>query len=379
MQIIALLIASIIPLLALFLIYKLDLYKTGDFRSILICFLAGVVGFWVASLANRTTINLGWLSRMSVICFSAPILEEICKGLVLLYFVRRPNFTYFVEGAIYGFAAGIGFAIFENFQYVLAAQGAGLSVAIARVLSTNLIHATTCGLLGIALGLARFQRGNRVALVGLAGLCVAMLLHIGYNNLVTRVSSGLLLIYAVICGLGGAGIIALAIRRGLKEEKTWIEEKLGMADRVTGEEAAAVQRISSVHDVLKPLAQRFGDQKVAQIERFLIVQARLGILRKSLDKLDDERMKKSVKEQMDKLFIEMDAARRDVGSYAMLYLRYTFLEDAGPLWGHLEDAIQERAAARPTTGGANVWATLKTRQDERKNEARASSSDSPLS
>lgn len=379
MQILALLIASLIPLLSLFLIYKLDLYKTGNFRSVLICFLAGVVGFWAAAMINRTVLNLGWLPRASVVRYSAPIVEEILKGLVLLYFVRRPNFTYFVEGAIYGFAAGIGFAIFENFDYVLAAQGAGLSVAISRVVSTNLIHATTCGLLGIALGLARFQRGYRKALVGLAGLLVAMLLHVGYNNMVTRVTSGLLLVYAAVSGLGGAGVIALAIRRGLKEEKAWIEEKLGAADRVTSGEAAVVQRMQNAHEILKPLAQRFGDQKAGQIERFLVIQARLGILRKSLDKLNDERMKRSVEEQMARLRAEMDEARRDVGSYAMLYLRYTFPEDASPLWGRLETAIQEKAAARPASGGIDLWANLKSRQEARKADSADSSADTPAS
>lgn len=378
MQIVALLIASLIPLLALYLIYKLDLYKTGNFRSILICFLAGVVGFWAASMINRTTISLGWLPRTSVVRYSAPVLEEICKGLVLLYLVRRPNFTYFVEGAIYGFAAGIGFAIFENYQYILAANNAGLSVAVGRVLSTNLIHATTCGLLGIALGLARFQRGYRVAMFSLAGLILAMLLHVGFNNLVTRVNSGLLLVYAAACGLGGAGVIALAIRRGLKEEKSWIEETLGMNDRVTSYEANAVQSMKNVHEILKPLAQRFGDKKAAQIERFLVIQARLGILRKSLEKLNDERMKRSVEEQMAKLRLEMDAARREVGSYAMLYLRHTFLESASPLWGRLETAIQEKAAARPASGGIDLYANLRKRQDEKKVESDVSSTIPPV-
>lgn len=366
MQIIALLIASLIPLLSLYLIYKLDLYKTGDFRSVLMCFLAGAVGFWVASMVNRTTISLGWLPRSSVVRYSAPVVEEICKGLILLYLVRRPNFTYFVEGAVYGFAAGIGFAIFENYEYILAAPSAGIMVAVSRVISTNLIHATTCGLLGIALGLARFQRGFRVALVSLAGLLIAMLLHVGYNNLVTRVNSGLLLVYAAVCGLGGAGIIALAIRRGLKEEKQWIEEKLGSADRVTRSEATAVQRMENVHEILKPIAQRFGDKKAAQIEQFLIIQARLGILRKSLDKLNDERMKRSVEEQMSKLQVEMDKARLEVGSYAMLYLRNIFPEGGSPIWGRLESAIQERAAARPAAGGMNLYAKLKARQEEMK-------------
>ena len=61
-----------------------------------------------------------------------------------------------------------------------------------------------------------------------------MALHLGFNNLVTRVNSGLLLIYAATTGITGLIVIAWSIRRGLQEEKAWIEEMLGEADRVTG-------------------------------------------------------------------------------------------------------------------------------------------------
>ena len=215
MQILAYLIAILIPLLALALIYKFDLYKTGQFPTILLCGVAGVLAVEAAGFFNGTIIRQGWMERMDVIRYAAPIIEEILKGLVLWILVQRPKFTYFVEGAVYGFAAGIGFAIVENFQYI-AKPEAGVVLAISRVISTNLIHATTCGLLGIALGIARFERLPRRILYSLGGLLVAMILHIGFNNLVTRVNSGLLLVYAAASGVGGAALIAYAIRRGFK-------------------------------------------------------------------------------------------------------------------------------------------------------------------
>ncbi len=367
-QIIALLIATAIPLLAFAIIYKLDMYKTGEYRIILTSAAAGLIGFFLASAINRAVLSLGWLAREDIIRYAAPVIEEILKGLILLYLVRRPNFTYFVEGAIYGFAAGMGFAIAENWQYVLAAKDAGLAVAVGRVLSTNLIHAATTAVLGIALGLARFERGFRAMLVGLAGLLVAILMHMAFNNLVTRVKSGILLIYAAACGLGAAGLIAVAIKRGLKEEKVWIEEKLGDADRVTSGEAAVVQSMDKIDKLLKPLEGRFGKKKAQQAKEFLIIQARLGLLRKSLDKLSDERMKKSIEEQMVKLRGEMDTARRQVGMYVMLYVRQIFPEDSSPLWGKLEATLQERAA-RPTTSGINVFAMAQTALQDRKSSS----------
>jgi RsiW-degrading membrane proteinase PrsW (M82 family) len=362
MQILAYLIAFIIPLFALYLIYKLDLYKTGQFPTILLCGAAGVLAFEAAGFFNGTIIRQGWMERMDVIRYAAPIIEEILKGLALWVLVRSAKFTYFVEGAVYGFAAGIGFAIVENFQYITGSPDAGFAIAASRVISTNLIHATTCGLLGIALGLARFERLPRRILYSLGGLLIAMLLHIGFNNMVTRVNSGLLLVYAAVSGFGGAGLIALAIRRGLKEEKDWLKEKLGMVDRVTQQEAEIVQRIENVSEILKPLADRYGKTEAAKIEKMIMAQARIGLLRKSLEKLTDEKMKRAVENQIAKLRGEMENAQRAIGTYAMLQLRHTIPEDVSPVWGKLEAIIQERASAPQTAGKTNLWDNLKTRQ-----------------
>jgi hypothetical protein len=295
------------------------------------------------------------------VLYIAPFIEEILKSLILIYLISRIDFTYFVDGAIYGFAAGIGFAVFENFQYILGASNQVLGVAVGRVLSTNLMHASASATVGIVIGLARFRRfSGRSIFMGI-GLFFAILLHSGYNNLVTRVNTGLLLIYAAAVGFCAVGFVAYTIKRGLNEEKGWIEEKLGAADRVTEGEKAVVRKIGDLEDILEPLAQIFGDEKADKIEKLLLAQAQLGIQRKMFDKIPDEKMRSAIQKKMDSLRAEMDAARREVGSYAMLYLRHTIPQDSSPLWGRLENLIQERAAARPANAGPSVWATIQTR------------------
>ncbi len=363
MLIIALAIATIVPLVFLYVIYTLDLYGTGSFRLIIACFVWGGVAFGLAFAINSAMLQYDLVTKDTFERLSAPIIEEILKALILLYLVRRPNFTYFVDGAIYGFAAGMGFAIFENYFYLFQNSSAALGVGVGRVLSTNLIHATGSALIGIALGLARFQRstGRAVLQSVVVGFLPAMAVHIAFNNLVTRVTSGFLLLYAAIFGFAGAGFIGFLIKRGLAQAKSWIEETLGAADRVTTGEAAVVNRLANAQEILAPLAQTFGKEKAAQIERFLLIQAKLGIQRKTLEKLNDEKMRKAVEAQMAELRAEMDEARRSVGAYCMLYLRNIFPEEASPLWGRLETVIQERIAARPATGGMNLWASLDQR------------------
>ena len=361
MQIISYVIATLIPLLALYIIYTLDMFKMGSFRFVLACFAAGGIAFAAASKINAAVYNLDYFSYDTMVRFFAPILEEILKALILIYLVRRTDFTYFVDGAIYGFAAGMGFAIFENYQYISSAYGAEVMTAVSRVISTNLIHASCSAIVGIGFGLSRFQKGFRWAGVLFGPWALAMTIHVIFNNMVTRDLGNLLLLYAAVMGFISAGVIIFAMQRGLDHEKAWIEEKLGMTDRVTEGEARIVQRFGDMQDLLAPLAERFGVEKAAKIEKFLTTQARLGIQRKTLEMLTDDKMRAAVEKQMIELRKEMDIARREVGSYAMLYLRHTMPADTSPLWGRLQNLIQERAAVRPATGGMNLWANLEQR------------------
>jgi RsiW-degrading membrane proteinase PrsW (M82 family) len=352
---IALIIATAVPLLSLLVIYRLNLFGTNaTFRTVILCFLWGIAAYGLAFGLHRTLINNGLIAFRTLQRLVAPFDEEILKALILIILVRRANFTYFVDGAIYGFAIGIGFAIAENYAYV-GTTSATLQVATGRVLSTNLIHASASAVIGISLGVARFERLWRAILTGLVGLLVAAAIHMAFNNLVTRVRGGTLLLYAAAFGLTAALFIALAIRRGLQEGRAWIREVLGDLDRVTAQEAAMVDRIAESKQLTAPIRERFGDQKAAQIARMLVLQGRIGILRKTLDKIPDAKLRRDVEQEMAGLREEMDALRREIGLYTMLYLRNIFPGEDSSLWGSLEQRI---ASQQPSEDRPNLWASL---------------------
>ncbi len=351
----ALIIATAVPLLSLLAIYRLNLFGTNDtFRTVVICFLWGIAAYGIAFGLHRVLINNGLIAYRTLQRFIAPFDEEILKALILIYLVRRANFTYFVDGAIYGFAIGIGFAIAENYAYV-GTTATSLQIATGRVLSTNLIHASASAVVGISLGLARFEQRRRAILTGLVGLLVAAAIHMAFNNLVTRVRSGSLLLYAAAFGLSAALFIALAIRRGLQEGRAWIREVLGDLDRVTAQETAMVDQIAQSKQLIAPIRERFGARKADQIARLLAVQGRLGILRKTLDKIPDEKLRRDVEGEMTELREEMDTLRREVGLYTMLYLRNIFPGEDSSLWGNLEQRIADQ---KPSEGKPNLWASL---------------------
>ncbi|HLY24939.1 MAG TPA: PrsW family glutamic-type intramembrane protease, partial [Aggregatilineales bacterium] len=124
-SVIAYIIAIAVPLFAIYMIFALDLFGTGKGSTVLIAFAWGALGaFTLALIINNWTND--WLTATigpdaaytTVVTRSAPIVEEILKSLVLIYLVFQPRFRYIVDGAVYGFATGIGFSVTENLFYL---------------------------------------------------------------------------------------------------------------------------------------------------------------------------------------------------------------------------------------------------------------------
>ena len=355
----ALAIAILIPVGYLYWISQRDFFETRKVRLIQICLVWGVAAYLLAYVIQSNIIRQGLLTGDQVVRYSAPILEELLKGAILIYLIRRADFTYFVDGAIYGFTIGIGFAIVENFEYLRSNPSAAITLALMRVLSTNLIHATASGSIGIALGLARFERSASLRRIGflLLSILVAVGIHMGFNNLV---SNNAPLLLAILLGLGGGFFIYMIMRRGLNIMKGWIDEQLSQEKSVTNREASIVNKFENVDDILVDFSKRFGAEKTALAKEILLAQAQMGIYRKTAEKHQDEKMRQAAEEQVATLREKMNENRKKMGAYRMLFLRNIFPEDASPLWGRLETILEARMAPKEQAG-TGLWTKLNER------------------
>jgi RsiW-degrading membrane proteinase PrsW (M82 family) len=371
MLIIAGLIAILLPLLFLYIIYALDLYSSGSFRTVATCFGWGFVAFGL-SLAFNTGIKVFFLEGLLrldpiesltwAIILVAPIVEEVAKSLALVYYGQRPDFTYFVDGAIYGFAAGIGFSILENFFFIAQTDtaGQGALLVISRSFSTCLMHGSASALVGVSIGRFRYGHGWTRILSTILGWGAAILLHSGFNRVVRFWEGSALLLGTVGLGVGGIVLIALFIRWGLAEERRWIEETLGLGLRVTEKEKALVRELQNLEDLLRPIKERFGKDKASLVEEFLLKQAQLGIKQKSSELTTDPRLKQEVQEQLRVLQEEMEALRRQVGVYCMTYVRSILPAESIVLWSNLEQLVK---AAQDRTPQFDIWGKLQARAE----------------
>lgn len=352
-----LILAFFIPLLFLAIIRKTDFYQVGQYHFILISLGGGVFAYLFASLTNITLRISSMVDPETIEYFISPVMEEVLKVLILLILIRLPQFTFSVDGALYGFATGIGFAIFENFEYAI--KNPFIADILLRILSANLVHASSTAIIGIAIGVFHLRRTRSRWLFLALGPLLAIGQHIFFNIMVEHATSPFI---AIGIGIVGAVFIYTVMQFGKKQAQNWIKQKLGMDDRVTSGEVAMVDRLPSMDDLLFPVFERFGAETASKVEKLLYLQARLGIKRKTLESLHNNPMRRNLVEtEMHEMRTKMDETRRDIGAYAMLFVRGLFNEEMVSVWEQMQAKIRERSALNGGQKGGGLWSSLDER------------------
>lgn len=341
-------IAIAVPFLTVFVFAKLDVFATAKPGTILLCMAWGATGaFGLAWGINNAALDQG-LGYDTLSRIFAPISEELLKAVVLWALIFNPRFRYLVDGAVYGIAVGIGFALSENmFIYLPGAGDAVLSVALSRTLSTSLVHATASGVIGIGLGRMRRAVKSDWTLMLVVHIAIAIALHGVYNWMAGSVSGPILLLFAVGIGFGGGGVIGVQIFRGLGEEKKRFSETLGLEVDNFGGERQAVVRLggAGIERVFGELSEYFGTKDVDLMRRLLALQANIGILRNNLNGQASDRLRKAWQEEISELEAQVVEVRRALAPSARLFLGRVF--PAGDEM--LQDVLNEELAASDPT------------------------------
>jgi RsiW-degrading membrane proteinase PrsW (M82 family) len=268
-------------------------------------------------------------SMSSLYVIGAPIVEETIKSFVLPLTGLSRRVSWFVDGAILGAASGTGFAIRENWLYLKSSgSNEALSTSIARVTSTNLMHAGATAITGavVALVLSRGWRWRIVLPIG--GLLLAMTLHSTFNRLTTNVLVSPVIVTFV--GMATFGIAVGIVSLGFPISSKWVRKDLTLAGATESEK----QSLSGHHvsDVLGEFGARFGREAAQKAEQLVATQRNLAIARfAGRAKESDIRI---LSERSDQL-------RLDIGMFAMMWLRSHLPVDikSEGIWSNLDQSV----------------------------------------
>jgi len=207
-RVVALVVLSVVPALGLAAyVWRSDVTERQPVRLLVATFVLGVLFATFAAVVNSA---FGGLFRqfgpIGMVLFFYLVVAPVEETVKLLA-VRLHAFQYLnsvVDGAVYGAAAGLGFATIENYLFItraIAADGGGFALAgtAGGITAVRALagpgHVIYSSLAGYYLGLAAFNRDDAGPIV-VKGLLIAAFVHGTYNVLVGPVS-----------GLLGAAIV----------------------------------------------------------------------------------------------------------------------------------------------------------------------------
>jgi RsiW-degrading membrane proteinase PrsW (M82 family) len=349
--------ASVIPLVFLYLIKWLNFFETHKFRLIILALVWGAISVELSyQVSHPMALDLG---KRFVGTHTAPIVEEVFKSLILLYLVRRSDTTFFVDGAVYGFASGIGFAIAENMLVLSRVDvDTGLIVSITRAFLASVLHGSTTAMVGIAVAGFPLGRVKHPILAWIIGLFIAISIHTAYNNTAFHHfvfgQTGLLVLAAI--AFSALLLVAGTILWGLRRERTRLRKSLGMQRGVSKGEAMLVQRIDDLDSLLAPIEERFGEIKREQVASVLLLGAQLSMKQDLIRRTKDPELRVQLAAQITEAKRDLKHLRHDVGMYVMSYVRSIMPKTTWSLWVRLDQILTKLG-----TPQTNLWNALEAK------------------
>jgi len=163
--------------------------------GVLVCFPAGIINnFMIENFADIASEDLTH-------SFLAPAWsEEILKFLILYTIVlRRNEFNEPMDGIVYGVVASLGFATYENYDYVFRLAEtwdiAPSQMAIWRSYTAVPMHGLNGCIMGFYFGMYAFTAEKKYLVLS---LLMPFLLHGSYNFLIMYPPFGLLIVLGML-------------------------------------------------------------------------------------------------------------------------------------------------------------------------------------
>jgi len=142
--------SSLLPVVAhLLVLLAMDSYKLVRMTRVLLAVVCGIAAAFLSQIVNDTLLLRSGLELSFYSPFVAPFIEEAFKAVFLVYFIATRRVGFLVDGAILGFAVGVGFALTENLLFLNLHPEAGLLVWIVRGFGTAVMHGSTQALLAV--------------------------------------------------------------------------------------------------------------------------------------------------------------------------------------------------------------------------------------
>lgn len=218
-------IAAGIPLILLLIMFVFGLYTRRNFGWVLFCLFWGAVSYGAFIQSQSRLLSMD-LDQQVISIVVSPLIQYILISLGIFFAVYKEKFSNLIDGAVYGFAAGLGYAAFENFMGMPAFLETNIEMAGMQFFSVSLVYATAASIIGVSISQLSSRHRVRSILLLLAGFGAGVCYTVFFNFLIASKVGGEILpaIYSVIgitlMGLYVAGLLRkILIQLGIEKKR----------------------------------------------------------------------------------------------------------------------------------------------------------------
>lgn len=160
----------------------LDSYKLIPMRWILGTIVLGCGAALLCYPVNLVMLEWLDIEFIPYTRYVSPLVEELSKAIIIFVLVRQNRIGFLVDAAIFGFAVGAGFAIFENIFYLQALPETQLGTWIVRGFGTAFMHGGATAIFAVTAEALAGKDPTKRYIMYLPGLVVAVIVHSIFNH-----------------------------------------------------------------------------------------------------------------------------------------------------------------------------------------------------
>lgn len=322
------LIAGFLPVLIfLSVLIYLDSYKLVSLRWVTLAIALGGVAAVVSFTANGLLLSRLAMDFTTYARYVSPVVEELAKALVLIWFIRSQRTGFLVDACISGFAVGTGFALLENAHYLRSLPDTHLVVWIIRGLGTAVMHGGTTAIFAIASQLLAELKSPKQVLIFVPGLCAAVVLHSLFNHLFFSPlfsTVAVLLIFPLL--------VVFAFEKSEESLRNWLEVGFDADTELLELMNSGRLSESKVGKYLQSLREKFSGEVVVDLLCYLRIHLELSLRAKGILMMREAGFEAEPDEETRALFEELRYLEGSIGKTGKLAL-LPFLHVSGKdLW-----------------------------------------------
>ena len=320
-------IIALLPVLVflLFLIL-MDSFKLVKIPFLILCILWGMLCAAGSYFINSYILTETGIERQILSRYIAPFIEETLKMTAILFLIRKGRIGFMIDGAIYGFAVGAGFALIENIWYLSELNSASLLLWAVRGFGTAIMHGGTTSVFSILL-MQAFDKGRNRLVPILYSLAAAMLIHSFFNHFILPPVT-MMFFYLVIIAVAEY----IIFRYSEKNLRKWLELEFDSEVKLLVMIRKGQFAKTHAGEYLNSVKDRFSQLAVVDMLAYIALYLELSIKAKSRLMLHEAGIPVVKDESVNNRLTELKALEKNIGLTGILAISPVLRISRRDLW-----------------------------------------------